>query len=97
MRGLRPIIVDDLISTAGTIAATAETIRREGCADDITVVATHALLVGPALERLSHVPIRRLISTDSVAPPEALPFQHEVVSLAPLLADAIRRVTARVR
>ncbi|HYO57422.1 ribose-phosphate pyrophosphokinase [Archangium sp.] len=97
VRGLRPIIVDDLISTAGTIAATAETIRKEGCADDITVVATHALLVGPAVERLSHVPIRRLISTDSVVPPKGVPFHHEVVSLAPLLADAIRRITANER
>jgi ribose-phosphate pyrophosphokinase len=60
-------------------------------------VATHALLVGPAVERLSKAPIRRLLSTDSVVPPRSLPFQHEVVSLAPLLADAICRVTAHVR
>ncbi|WP_257451531.1 ribose-phosphate diphosphokinase [Archangium lipolyticum] len=94
VKGLRPIIVDDLISTGGTIAATAEAVREAGCADEITVVATHALLVGPAVERLSKVPIRRLISTDSVVPHRELPFHHEVVSLAPLLADAIRRVTA---
>ncbi|MFY0527740.1 ribose-phosphate diphosphokinase [Archangium gephyra] len=97
VRGLRPIIVDDLISTAGTIAATAEAVLEAGSADDITVVATHALLVGPAVERLSKAPIRRLISTDSVVPPKGLPFQHEVVSLAPLLADAICRVTSHVR
>jgi ribose-phosphate pyrophosphokinase len=97
VRGLRPIIVDDLISTGGTIAATAEAVREAGCADEITVVTTHALLVGPAVERLSKVPIRRLISTDSVVHQRELPFHHEVVSLAPLLADAIRRVTASGR
>ena len=94
VHGLRPIIVDDMISTAGTIAATAETVLKAGCADDITVVTTHALLVGPAVERLSQVPIRRLISTDSVPLTRALPFEHRVVGLAPLLADAICRVTS---
>ncbi|WNG13635.1 ribose-phosphate diphosphokinase [Cystobacter fuscus] len=97
VRGLRPIIVDDMISTAGTIAATAETVLKEGCTEDITVVATHALLVGPAVERLSQVPIRRLISTDSVPQQRTLPFDHEVVGLAPLLADAICRVTSERR
>jgi ribose-phosphate pyrophosphokinase len=97
VRGLRPILVDDLISTGGTIAAAAEFVRKQGSADDITVVATHALLVGPAVERLSQVPIRRLISSDSVVPRKGLPFQHEVVGLAPLLADTIRRVTSERR
>lgn len=97
VRGLRPILVDDLISTGGTIAAAAEFIRKQGSADDITVVATHALLVGPAVERLSQVPIRRLISTDSVVPRKGLPFHHEVVGLAPLLAEAITRVTSERR
>jgi ribose-phosphate pyrophosphokinase len=97
VRGLRPIIVDDLISTAGTIAATAEAVLEAGSADDITVVATHALLVGPAVERLTQVPVRRLISSNSVVPRTGLPFHHEVVSLAPLIADAIRRVTGERR
>jgi ribose-phosphate pyrophosphokinase len=97
VRGLRPILVDDLISTGGTIAAAAEFVRKEGCADEITVVATHALLVGPAVERLAQVPIRRLLSTDSVVPRKGLPFQHEVVGLAPLLADAICRITSERR
>jgi ribose-phosphate pyrophosphokinase len=94
VRGLRPIIVDDMISTAGTIAATADTVLKAHCAQDITVVATHALLVGPAVERLSRIPIRRLISTDSVSLSRPLPFEHTVVGLAPLLADAICRVTS---
>jgi ribose-phosphate pyrophosphokinase len=97
VKGLRPIIVDDMISTAGTIEATARTVLEAGCAPEITVVATHALLVGPAVERLSGVPIRRLLSTDSIVPPLSLPFHHEVVSLAPLLAEAIRRVTTTDR
>ncbi|HSP78695.1 MAG TPA: ribose-phosphate diphosphokinase, partial [Myxococcaceae bacterium] len=93
VRGCRPIIVDDLISTGGTIAATAEAVLEAGCIEEITVAATHALLVGPAVERLAKVPIRRLVSTDSVARDDGLPFEHQVVSLAPLFADALRRLT----
>jgi ribose-phosphate pyrophosphokinase len=93
VRGFRPIIVDDLISTGGTIAATAEAVLEAGCLEEITVAATHALLVGPAVERLAQVPIRRLVSTDSVARGDGLPFEHQVVSLAPLLADSLRRFT----
>jgi ribose-phosphate pyrophosphokinase len=94
VRGLRPLLVDDLISTGGTIAAAAEYLREAGCAEEVTVVATHALLVGPAVERLAGVPIRRLLSTDSVVHPTELPFDHEVVCLAPLLAGALRRLLA---
>jgi ribose-phosphate pyrophosphokinase len=49
------------------------------------------------VERLARVPIRRLLSTDSVPHRTSLPFKHEVVGLAPLLADAICRVTSERR
>jgi ribose-phosphate pyrophosphokinase len=89
VRGCSPILVDDMISTAGTIEAGVNALLEAGCAREITVVATHALLVGPAIERLQRLPIRRLITTDSVPRPERLPFQVEVVSIAPLLARSI--------
>jgi ribose-phosphate pyrophosphokinase len=90
VRGKRPILVDDMVSTGGTLAAAAGELRVAGCADDFTVVTTHALLVGPALERMRAMPVRRLVSTDSVEPPKGLPFPHEVVTLAPLVARALR-------
>ncbi|MFY2561109.1 ribose-phosphate diphosphokinase [Corallococcus terminator] len=90
VRGKRPILVDDMVSTGGTLVAAAGTLREAGCADDLTVVTTHALLVGPAVERLSALPVSRLVGTDSVEPPLGLPFEHRVVTLAPLVARALR-------
>lgn len=92
VRDRAPIIVDDMITTAGTVAAAANAVLQAGARPDITVVATHALLVGSALDRLRQLPLRRLIVTDSVLLPERLPFPSRVESLAPLLATAIRRL-----
>ncbi len=92
VRDRTPIIVDDIISTGGTVEAAVDAVLQAGARHDVKVVATHALLVGPALERLGRLPLRRLIVTDSVQGPESLPVGHEVVSLAPLLATAIRRL-----
>jgi ribose-phosphate pyrophosphokinase len=87
-----PVIVDDMISTGATIEAAARALLVESGAPRIMVVATHALLVGPAIDRLTALPIDRLITTDSVATRLDLPFAAEVVSVAPLLADAITRL-----
>jgi ribose-phosphate pyrophosphokinase len=92
VRGKKPIVIDDLISTGGTIVAALDSLREAGCAEDITVVTTHGLLVGEALPRLGAARIARLYSTDSVLPPLKTPFPHTVVSIAPLLANAIGRL-----
>ena len=92
VRDRAPLVVDDMISTGGTIAAAVDAVLQAGGRPDVTVVATHALLVGPALDRLARLPLRRLIVTDSVQLPEVLPVAHDVVSLAPLLATVIERL-----
>ena len=89
VRGRAPLVVDDMISTGGTITAAITTLLAAGCVPEVTVVASHALLVGPAVERLGAQPIRRLIVTDSVAIPRDLPLRLEVAGLGPLLAEAI--------
>lgn len=63
-----------------------------GAAPDITVAATHGLLVAAAQERLRRLPISRLLVTDTVAPRPDQALLVEVPSVAPLLADAIGRL-----
>lgn len=88
-----PILVDDMISTGGTIIAAAEALRAHGARSELVIAATHGLFVGPALDRLSMLNPRRILVTDSITPP-----QHplvETASIAPLLAEAIRRLDAQ--
>jgi ribose-phosphate pyrophosphokinase len=89
VRGQVPLIVDDMISTGGTIEAAVQAALGAGCVPEVTVVATHGLLVGPAAQRLGVLPIRRLILSDSVPAPDGFPVPIEVVSLGPILAKAI--------
>jgi ribose-phosphate pyrophosphokinase len=84
------LIPDDMIDTAGTVAAAAKALKELG-AKDIYVCATHALLSGPAAERLSAAPIKEVTVTDTVAIPPKHRFpQLTVLSVGELLAKAIR-------
>jgi ribose-phosphate pyrophosphokinase len=89
------VIVDDMISTGATIEAAADIVRAHGAGDEITVAATHGLLVEDAAKRLAAAGVRRLLVTDTVpvADVEALPVA--VSSVAALLADAIGRLHRR--
>jgi ribose-phosphate pyrophosphokinase len=89
--GMRPIMVDDMISTAGTMSRGMDALGRLGARPEVTVVATHAVFTPPALERLSVPAVRKVYVTDTI------PFNGghdrvEVLSVAPLLAKAIRNV-----
>jgi len=90
--GRAPMIVDDMISTGGTIEAAAGALLAAGCLRDITVVATHALLVGPAITRLSGLPLKRIVVTDSLPALEYGLLPAQVVSLAPMLAETVTRL-----
>jgi ribose-phosphate pyrophosphokinase len=93
VRGLTPVVVDDIVSTAGTMAAAVEVLLARGARPPVTLVATHGLFTGLAMERLRRLPLARVITTDSVRRPEGegMPFEHDVVTVAPLVAEAIRR------
>ena len=93
VEGLRPIMIDDMISTAGTMRRGIDALLRLGAKPGATVAATHPVFTPPALERLEHEAIDRVIVTDSVPfiDGETHPFVH-VLSVAPLLAKAIRNV-----
>ena len=84
------LIPDDMIDTAGTVSEAARALKELG-AKDIYVCATHALLSGPAVERLSNAPIKEVAVTNSILLPESRMFpQLQVLSVAELLAKAIR-------
>ncbi len=92
--GRRCVLIDDMIDTAGTICAAAEQLKKHG-ATEIYVMATHGILSGPALERLEAAPIDRIVVTDTLPLPAGatkLGDRLEVVSIAPLMADAIRAI-----
>ncbi|WP_437594799.1 ribose-phosphate diphosphokinase [Sorangium sp. So ce1000] len=90
VRGRSPLLVDDMISTGGTIEAAVNALLAAGCAPDIAVIATHGLFVGPAMARLSALPVRRFLVTDSVAAATGAAIPIELVRLDGLLAEAIR-------
>jgi len=84
------IIPDDMIDTAGTVSEATRALKALG-AKDIYVCATHALLSGPAVERLKNAPIAEVVVTDSIALDPAKMFDRlTVLSVGDLLAKAIR-------
>jgi len=84
------LIPDDMIDTAGTVTEAARALKKLG-ANDIYVCATHALLSGPAVERLSAAPIVEVSVTNTISIPAERHFpQLKVLSVGELLAKAIR-------
>src|SRR5262245_14259063 len=86
------VIFDDMISTAGSVVGAANIAKHNG-AREVYACATHAVLCGPAIERLRDAPIKQVVVTDSIplTPDKHLP-RIKVLSVAPLLADAIKRI-----
>jgi ribose-phosphate pyrophosphokinase len=95
VRGRSCLVVDDMISTGGTIAEAVDTLVDMGARPGIVVAATHAVLLGGAREKLTAEPIGDIFVTDTVDQPTAAWSRLQVVSVAPLLAQAIQRVTSR--
>ena len=92
VEGRTCLLVDDMIDTAGTIAQAAEALRDNGAAD-VIVAATHAILSGPAVDRLKNSPISEVIVTNTLPIPADRRFpQLTVLSIAPLIARAIMEV-----
>jgi ribose-phosphate pyrophosphokinase len=87
-----PFIVDDMISTGGTVAAAVRALLAAGCRPDVTVVATHGVFTAQAAETMRALPISRIVTTDSVTPSADLGLPVEIVSMAPLLANVIGRL-----
>jgi ribose-phosphate pyrophosphokinase len=91
MEGKTAVIFDDMISTGGSVVGAAKVALRAG-ARGVYACATHPVLCGTAIENLKDAPLRQIAVTDSI------PLGHKrlpnltVLSIAPLLADAIKRI-----
>lgn len=92
IEGKTVIIFDDMIATAGSICGAAQVARQHG-ARDVFVCASHGVLCGRARENLANAPVHEVIITNSIAQPEEQQFPKlKIVTIAPLLGEAIRRI-----
>jgi len=91
IEGKEAVIIDDLIDTAGTVVAAANMLINRG-ATRVIACATHGVLSGPAVERLSDSPIEHVVITDTVPTGEKRFNKLREVSVAPLLGEAIKRI-----
>ena len=93
IRGKNCVIIDDIISTAGTMSEAVRMLKKKGAAN-VYVAATHGVLAGKAISRLKGAPVKEVIVTNTI--PQA---EHrnklkklKVLSVAPLLAEAIKKM-----
>jgi len=86
------LIIDDMIDTAGTTVNAAEAAQKRG-AKSVTAIATHGVLSGPALERLSESKIRKIIITDTINMKEKNILNNiDIVTVADVFGAAINRI-----
>ncbi len=91
VEGKEAIIVDDIIDTGGTVVAASNLLLNKG-AKRVIVCATHGVLSGPAVDRLVDSPIEKVIITNTIPVGEKSFPKLEVISVAPLLAETIKRI-----
>src|SRR5215208_441212 len=91
VKGKTAILVDDMIDTAGTLKAAAETVLNEGAAR-VYAAATHGLFSGEAYERLASSGFEQVVVTDTIPQRDDTPDNVEVLTCADLLTDSIRRI-----
>lgn len=90
--GKQCIIIDDMIDTAGTITLAAAALLDKG-ADSVYACCTHAVLSGPAVERLDESEIKEVIVTDSIQQPEGRHLDKlQTISVGNLVGEAIKRI-----
>jgi len=91
VKGKKCLIIDDMADTAGTLVAAAKSLKEQG-AKEVLCAFTHAVLSGPAIERLKNSEISTLFTTDTIAlPKEKILPNMEIISVANILAASIQR------
>jgi ribose-phosphate pyrophosphokinase len=91
VRGRTAVMVDDMVSTAGTVCDAARLLREQG-AGDIYAVVSHCMIGQTGIARLKKSPINELITTDSIPLAADWDYPITVLSVAGLLGEGIRRV-----
>ncbi|MBI2161118.1 MAG: ribose-phosphate pyrophosphokinase [Candidatus Rokubacteria bacterium] len=92
VRGKDAVVIDDMIDTAGTLIQAVEALAREG-ARRILACGVHPVLSGPAVDRIAASPLEEVVVTNSIpVPAEKRTARVTVLSVAPLLGEAIRRI-----
>ena len=93
VKGMRAIVLDDMIDTAGTVVQAAGALIQEG-AVEVAVCCTHPVLSGPAIERIKQSAIKEVIVTDTIPLHETAKScdRIKVLSVSGLLSEAIRRI-----
>ena len=94
VKGKTALILDDMIDTAGTLCEASVMLLESG-AKEVIALATHPLFSGPAVERVESSPIKELLVTDTIplGPQAQKCSKIRTVSLAPLVAEAMKRIS----
>ena len=92
VRNKTVVLVDDLVSTAGSLVGACTALKKAGCRD-IYAAIVHPILVGPAIERIRKSPIKEMIVSNSIPIPQQKHIKKiKVISVAALLGEAIKRI-----
>jgi ribose-phosphate pyrophosphokinase len=90
--GMNALIVDEEINTAGSLVSVVDALVERG-AQDIYAISTHAILSGDAVKTITKCKVKEVVVTDSVpVPPSKRIDKIKVISIAPLLGEAIKRI-----
>ncbi len=93
VKGKKVILVDDMIDTAGTLCNAAQAVVEMGGATEVYAGATHAVLSGPAIERLQNSVIKEVVLLDTISlPAEKMLDKFTTLTVAPVFAEAIERI-----
>ncbi len=94
VKGRRCLLVDDIVDSAGTLCNAAAALKESG-ATAVSAYVTHGVLSGGAVARVTSSPLEKMIITDSIQATEAVRVSNNIeqLSIAPLIAEAIRRIS----
>ena len=93
VKGKKVILVDDMIDTAGTLCNAAKAVIERGGATEVYAGATHAVLSGPAIQRMKDSVMKEVVLLDTISlPEEKMLDKFTILPIAPVFAEAIERI-----